>query len=91
MTSPSCVIELPIAADDAEMRTLVRKLEFARQLHNATLGTAIGQLQHMRQDTAWKQACAMPKSKERTAAFRALDRKKKPDATPQTAGARQTG
>ena len=42
MTSPSCVIELPIAADDAEMRTLVRKLEFARQLHNATLGTAWG-------------------------------------------------
>lgn len=39
MTSQSFVIELPIAVDDAEMRTIVRKLEFARQLHNATLGT----------------------------------------------------
>lgn len=52
MTSPSFVIELPIAVDDAEMRTIVRKLEFARQLHNATLGTAMGQLQLMRQDAA---------------------------------------
>ena len=51
MTSQSFVIELPIAVDDAEMRTIVRKLEFARQLHNATLGTAMGQLQQMRQDT----------------------------------------
>ena len=48
MTSQSFVIELPIAVDDAEMRTIVRKLEFARQLHNATLGTAMGQLQQMR-------------------------------------------
>ena len=75
MTSPSFVIELPIAVDDAEMRTIVRKLEFARQLHNATLGTAMGQLQLMRQDAAWKEACVMPKGKERAAAFRALDRK----------------
>lgn len=75
MTSQSFVIELPIAVDDAEMRTIVRKLEFARQLHNATLGTAMGQLQQMRQDAAWKEACVMPKGKERAAAFRALDRK----------------
>lgn len=54
MPSQSFVIELPIAVDDAEMRTIVRKLEFARQLHNATLGTAMGQLQQMRQDAAWK-------------------------------------
>ena len=60
MTSQSFVIELPIALDDAEMRTIVRKLEFARQLHNATLGTAMGQLQQMRQDAAWKEACVMP-------------------------------
>ena len=44
MTSQSFVIELQIAVDDAEMRAIVRKLEFARQLHNATLGTAMGQL-----------------------------------------------
>ena len=74
MTFQSFVIELPIAVDDAEMSTIVRKLEFARQLHNATLGTAMGQLQQMRQDAAWKEACVMPKGKERAAAFRALDR-----------------
>lgn len=63
MPSQSFVIELPIAVDDAEMRTIVRKLEFARQLHNATLGTAMGQLQQMRQDAAWKEACVMPKAR----------------------------
>ena len=40
-------------------------VEFARQLHNATLGTALGQLQQLRQDRDWKKACLMPKGKER--------------------------
>ena len=74
MNTPSFVIELPIRTDDHERRTIVGKLEYARCLHNATLGTALGQLQQMRQDPAWKKACRMPKGKERTNAFRALDR-----------------
>ena len=74
MNTSSFVIELPVHADDCERRTIERKLEYARCLHNATLGTALGQLQQMRQDPAWKEACCMPKGKKRTDAFRALDR-----------------
>ena len=77
MTSQSFIVELPIVVDDSERRTIVQKLEYARQLHNATLGTALGQLQQMRQDTAWRQARSMPQGKERTEIFRALDRQYK--------------
>ena len=54
MNTPSFVIELPIRTDDHERRTIVGKLEYERCLHNATLGTALGQLQQMRQDPVWK-------------------------------------
>ena len=66
MTSPTFIIELPIRVSDSESRTILRKLEFARQLHNATLGTALGQLQQLRQDSKWEKACLMPKGKERS-------------------------
>ena len=75
MSGPSFIIELPIRVSDSESQTILRKLEFARQLHNATLGTALGQLQQLRQDRDWKKACLMPKGKERTNLFRSLDRK----------------
>lgn len=75
MTSPTFIIELPIRVSDSESRTILRKLEFARQLHNATLGTALGQLQQLRQDSEWEKACLMPKGKERSELFRKLDRK----------------
>ncbi|HIU84927.1 MAG TPA: hypothetical protein IAC66_06150, partial [Candidatus Aphodousia gallistercoris] len=42
ITSQSFIVELPIVVDDSERRTIVQKLEYARQLHNATLGTALG-------------------------------------------------
>ena len=48
MSGPSFIIELPIRVSDSESQTILRKLEFARQLHNATLGTALGQLQQLR-------------------------------------------
>ena len=66
MPSPTFIIELPIRVSDSESRTILRKLEFARQLHNATLGTALGKLQQLRQDSEWKRACLMPKGKERS-------------------------
>ena len=75
MPSPAFIIELPIRVSDSESRTILRKLEFARQLHNATLGTALGQLQQLRQDSEWEKACLMPKGKERSELFRKLDRK----------------
>ena len=75
MPGPTFILELPIRVNDSESRTILRKMEFARQLHNATLGTALGQLQQLRQDSDWKKACRMPKGKERSDLFRCLDRK----------------
>ncbi len=75
MPGPTFIIELPIRVSDSESQTILRKLEFARQLHNATLGSALGQLQQLRQDSDWKKACSMPKGKERTNLFKSLDRK----------------
>lgn len=75
MPGPTFIIELPIRVSDSESKTILRKLEFARQLHNATLGTALGQLQQLRQDRDWKKACLMPKGKERSILFKSLDRK----------------
>ncbi len=75
MPGPTFIIELPIRVSDSESQTILRKLEFARQLHNATLGSALGQLQQLRQDRDWKKACSMPKGKERTNLFKSLDRK----------------
>ena len=75
MSGPTFIIELPIRVSDSESQTILRKLEFARQLHNATLGSALGQLQQLRQDSDWKKACSMPKGKERTNLFKSLDRK----------------
>ena len=54
---------------------MLRKFEFARQLHNATLGSALGQLQQLRQDPDWKRARLMPKGQARSELFRTLDRK----------------
>ena len=75
MPDPTFILELPICVNDSESRTILRKLEFARQLHNATLGSALGHLQQLRQDKDWKKACSMPKGKERTNLFKCLDRK----------------
>ena len=75
MPGPTFIIELPIRVSDSESQTILRKFEFARQLHNATLGSALGQLQQLRQDSDWKKACSMPKGKERTNLFKSLDRK----------------
>lgn len=75
MPGPTFILELPICVNDSESRTILRKFEFARQLHNATLGSALGQLQQLRQDSDWNKACLMPKGKEKTNLFKCLDRK----------------
>lgn len=66
----SCfVLELALRVDNAGRKRLARDFEFARQLVNATLGTALGRRTQMQQTQEWKEACAMPKGKERTAIF----------------------
>lgn len=71
----SCfVLELALRVDSAGRKRLARDFEFARQLVNATLGTALGRRTQMQQTPEWKEACAMPKSKERTEAFVKISR-----------------
>ena len=69
---PCFVLELALRVDSAGRKRLARDFDFARQLVNATLGTALGRRTQMLQTSEWKAACAMPKGKERTAAFLAL-------------------
>ena len=74
METQTFILELPVKVDDSEARTILRKFEYARQLYNAVLGSALGRLQQMRQDTRWKEARAMPKGKERNDLFKTLVR-----------------
>lgn len=71
---PCFVLELALRIDSAGSKRLTRDFDFARQLINATLGTALGRRTQMRQTPEWKAACAMPKGKERTNAFLTLSR-----------------
>ena len=75
VTDNSCfVLELALRVDSAGRKRLARDFDFARQLVNATLGTALGCRTQMVQTSEWKAACVMPKSKERTAAFMEVSR-----------------
>ena len=74
MESQTFILELPVKVDDSEVQTILRKFEYARQLYNAVLGSALGRLQQMRQDIRWKEARELPKGKDRSALFRALVR-----------------
>lgn len=75
MTTPTFVLELPVKLGQGELAEVRKRFNYARNLYNATVGTALGQLQQMRQDPQWRQACSMPKGKERTTTFRRLDEK----------------
>lgn len=67
--NPCFVLELALRVDSAGRKRLARDFDFARQLVNATLGTALGRRTQLLQTPEWKAACAMPKGKERTVAF----------------------
>ena len=67
--NPCFVLELALRVDSAGHKRLARDFDFARQLVNATLGPALGRRTQLLQTPEWQAACAMPKGKERTAAF----------------------
>ena len=69
-TTPTCILELPLVVGDEEKRRLRTTFDFCRQLYNATLGTALGRLQVMRESKEWRAAREMPKGEERTQRFR---------------------
>jgi len=70
-TSPTFLLELPLAVDPGQAKRLRAHFEAARCLYNALLGEALGRLKRMRADPAWQAAHALPRSRkqERAAAF----------------------
>jgi putative transposase len=68
----SFIAEFPLRTSDADARELSIRLDAARQIYNAALGEALRVLDLMRESKDWASARAMPKGKERNAAFRAL-------------------
>ena len=73
-STPSYVVELPLRVDDQQNRFLEQAFEFGRTLYNATLGTALGRLQRMRETKEWRKARDLSKGRERTKAFNAIHR-----------------
>ena len=73
-STPTFVLELPLRVNDQQDRFLTQAFEFGRMLYNATLGTALGQLQRMRESKEWRETRNLPKGKERTTNFSALQR-----------------
>ena len=56
MTTPTFVLELPVKLGQGELAEVRKRFNYARNLYNATVGTALGQLQQMRQGPQWLQA-----------------------------------
>lgn len=73
-TTPTIVVELPLGVNDQQNRFLTQAFEFGRTLYNATLSSALGKLQRMRQSQLWRETRSMPKGKERTKRFSDLQK-----------------
>lgn len=70
---PSFVLELPLIAQQEDDRILIGRFEAGRRLLNTVLDESLKRLDLMRQSKAWQAARAMPKSKDRTTAFKACN------------------
>ena len=75
--TPTFLLELPLQVDWSQEKQVRAHLEVARCLYNALLGEAMKRLSCMRNDPAWAQARALPRShkQERAQAFSALRKK----------------
>ena len=75
--TPTFLLELPLRVDWAQERHVRAHLEAARCLYNALLSEAHKRLRCMRNDPAWAQARAIPRTRkqERARAFSALRKK----------------
>lgn len=75
--TPTFLLELPLRADWSQERQVRAHLEAARCLYNALLSEANKRLQQMRNDPAWQQARALPRShkQERAQAFSQMRKK----------------
>ena len=72
-SKPTFIAELPLVASCAQDSVMLGRLEAGRRLYNAVLGDAPKTLDFMRQSKAWQAVREMPKSKDRSAAFKACN------------------
>src|SRR5207245_3349510 len=73
-TTPTFLLELPLAVNAGQAKRLRAHFEAARCLYNALLGEAMKRLRAMRADPAWQEARAIPqvRKQERREAFARL-------------------
>ena len=72
MSTKSFTINLPIITGDQDRRRLQKSFSFGCNLQNAVMGGGWDRVLKMRATAEWQTARAMPKSSERTKAFRDL-------------------
>lgn len=72
METPTFILELPIQDGDDVSRFLKPKFSFGTQVYNATLDTALGRLQKLRESKEWRDAMALPNKTERNKALKRL-------------------
>lgn len=72
-TTPTFVLELPLVVTKTNERIILSRLEAGRRLYNAVLHEALKRLSAMRSSLEWQLARDMPKGKERSDAFKAVD------------------
>ena len=63
--STSYTVELRLVVDDQQSRFLNKAFDLGRNIYNATLGTALGQLQQMQESKEWAAADNMPEGETR--------------------------
>jgi transposase len=66
------VVRIPLRASARDLRIVRENLVMIGKLRNATLGDLLNRIDRMRADPAWADAGGMPRSKEKTLAYREL-------------------
>ncbi|OGP38206.1 MAG: hypothetical protein A2X93_04670, partial [Deltaproteobacteria bacterium GWC2_56_8] len=74
-TTPSFILELPLKVSPSQEKILASRLEAARQLYNACLGEALRRLSLLKESKDFRKVLELPKGKEKTEAFKALNEK----------------
>lgn len=73
--TPSFILDLPLRTTPSQEKTLLVRLEAARQLYNACLGETLRRLALLRESKGCKKAKKLPKGAAKKAAFKDLNAK----------------
>jgi hypothetical protein len=72
-STPTFVLELPLVVTKGDERIILSRLEAGRRLYNAVLHEGLKRLSAMRSSDAWQSARKLPKGKERSDVFKAIN------------------